>query len=320
MFTTMLSKNKDNRAQEKLYNFYQDSSLARMINFINEAVLIIDTAGCIEMVNPMSAAVLGTQRDMLLGHNLLELVADPSGSSQTFLIDNLDKGRRYPITSPPLEMELQVESCTKVCVEMSISTLPEELSSSNTLFLCILRDLTLHKAEYGSLKKKANTDYLTGLANRHRFAEYLDKQWDSCEQDNLPLSIIFIDIDHFKEFNDQYGHIAGDRCLKRIGETISLSLPNRDTLAARYGGEEFALVLPKCSAQTAQLLAIRIKRHISQLSTRQFSVTKESQLTVSMGVATQIENRYDSTEALLNAADTLLYQAKSQGRDQICFL
>jgi len=68
------------------------------------------------------------------------------------------------------------------------------------------------------------------------------------------------------------------------------------------------------------LLAIRIKRHISQLSTRQFAVTKESQLTVSMGVATQIDNRYDSEESLLNAADTLLYQAKSQGRDQICFL
>jgi diguanylate cyclase (GGDEF)-like protein len=79
-------------------------------------------------------------------------------------------------------------------------------------------------------------------------------------------------------------------------------------------------VLPRCSAQTAQLLAIRIKRHISQLSTRQFALSQESELTVSMGVATQMENRYSSKEGLLNAADTLLYQAKSQGRDQICFL
>ena len=316
----MINKNKETRPTPKLFNFYQDSSLARMINFINEAVIVIDSSGVIEMLNPMVANLMGAQRDRLLGHNLLELVVDAKGKSQTLLIDCLEKGRHYPISSPPIELNLKADLSPTINVEMSISTLPEELSSSNTLFLCILRDLTLHKAEYGLLKQKANTDYLTGLANRHRFADYLTKQWNICEQDNLPLSIIFIDIDHFKDFNDRYGHIAGDRCLKRIGETISLSLPNRDTLAARYGGEEFALVLPQCSPQTAQLLAIRIKRHISQLSTRQFAVTKESQLTVSMGVATQMEGRYNNTESLLNAADTLLYQAKSQGRDQICYL
>lgn len=322
MFSTMLSKNINKKPTEKLFNFYQDSSLSRMINFLNEAVVVIDVNGTIEMLNSTSASLLGMEKDKLLGHNLLELVIDDTGKSQTYVIESLDAGQRGLISSPPMEVNLQADkdNQTHVCVEMSISTLPEAFSSANTLYLCILRDLTLHKAEYGSLLHKANTDYLTGLANRHRFAEYLDKQWDLCEQDDVPLSIIFIDIDHFKDFNDQYGHIAGDRCLKRIGETISLSLPNRDTLAARYGGEEFALVLPRCSAQTAQLLAIRIKRHISQLSTRQFALSQESELTVSMGVATQMENRYSSKEGLLNAADTLLYQAKSQGRDQICFL
>ncbi|MDO6568645.1 GGDEF domain-containing protein [Alteromonas sp. 1_MG-2023] len=318
----MLSKNTDKNPTEKLFNFYQDSSLSRMINFLNEAIVVIDVNGTIEMLNSTTASLLGIEKDRLLGHNLLELVIDDTGKSQTYVIESLDAGQQGLISSPPMEVNLQADSDnkTQVCVEMSISTLPEAFSSSNTLYLCILRDLTLHKAEYGSLLNKANSDYLTGLANRHRFAEYLNMQWDVCEQDEVPLSIIFIDIDHFKDFNDQYGHIAGDRCLKRIGETISLSLPNRDTLAARYGGEEFALVLPRCSAQTAQLLAIRIKRHISHLSTRQFALSQESELTVSMGVATQMENRYRAKEGLLNAADTLLYQAKSQGRDQICFL
>lgn len=320
MQSVMFSNNKSDSNEDGFNRFYQESSLARMINFLNESVVVVNNVGQVELVNSNSASLLGSDKDILLGQNLLDLIVDDTGKSQTYVLECLDKGQHLPISSPPLEILLQGSGATNICVEMSISTLPEELSCPNTLFMCILRDLTIHKAEYGALKQKANTDYLTGLANRHRFAEYLTYQWDLCDQEGAPLSVIFIDIDHFKDFNDKYGHIAGDRCLKRIGETIALSLPNRDTLAARYGGEEFALVLPKCSAETAQLLAIRIKRHISQLSTRQFALTDESQLTVSLGVATQINSRYSTVESLLRAADTLLYQAKSQGRDQICFL
>lgn len=316
----MVSSDRVENSVHKPSNFYTQSSLARMINFLNEAVVVVNAVGLLEMVNTNSATLLGSKKDILLGQNFLELIVDETGNSQTYILECLDKGLHAPISSPPFEIVLQGSSVTNVCVEMSISTLPDDLCASNSLFLCILRDLTLHKAEYSSLKHKANTDYLTGLANRHHFAEYLNSQWDVCEQDGAPLSVVFIDIDYFKDFNDKYGHIAGDRCLKRIAETIALSLPNRDTLAVRYGGEKFALVLPKCSGQTAQLLAIRIKRHISQLTTRQFSLTNESQLTVSMGVATQINGRYSRVESLVNAAETLLYQAKSQGRDQICFL
>lgn len=318
----MLDKTKKPKLTSRVFNYFEDTSLARMINFLNEAVVVVNPAGVIEMANPNAASLLGNERSALLGHNLLECIVDDTGRQQTYMLEKLESARYHPINASPFEVDLAVnkESQRRVSVEMTISTLPEELSSSNSLFLCILRDLTLHKAEYSLLTKKANTDFLTGLANRHRFSEYLSAEWRNARHSNNPLSIIFIDIDHFKAFNDQYGHIAGDSCLKRIGKAISLSLPNRNTLAARYGGEEFALILPNCSAQTAQLLAIRIKRHISQLSTRQFSLTHDAQLTVSMGVATHVDDRYETKEALLNAADTLLYQAKSQGRNQICFL
>lgn len=322
MYTSMQNRKNATSNPTQLFNFYKDSSLARMINFINEAVVVLDANGSIEMLNTNAANLLGNQRDALLGENLLELAVDETGHVQSQMMRCLTNASSNIIDSPPFEVKLATTEFKKsgLSVELSISSLPEELSSSNTLFLCILRDLTLHKAEYVSLKRKAETDYLTGLANRHRFADYLSEQWERCDEDNLPLSIIFIDIDHFKVFNDEYGHIAGDRCLKRIGETLSLSLPNRDTLAARYGGEEFALILPNCSAQTAQLLAIRIKRHLNQLSARHFTMLSNSKLTVSMGVATHEQNRYESKDALLKAADTLLYQAKSQGRDQICYL
>jgi|TARA_B100000700_G_scaffold240157_1_gene267004 diguanylate cyclase (GGDEF)-like protein/PAS domain S-box-containing protein len=322
MQSSMLSKNKTVNSPLKLFNFYKDSSLGRMINFINEAVIVVNANGTIEMVNANASALIGQTREVLLSENLLSFFSDDTGKVQSHVIQCLDSSESGTIESPPFEVVIKQQNKPyhNVSVEISISSLPEELSANNSLFICILRDLTLHKAEYATLKKKAETDFLTGLANRHKFSEYLTRQWILCNSNNLPISLILIDIDHFKLFNDEYGHIAGDRCLKRIGDLLDLSMPNRDTLAARYGGEEFAIVLPNCSAQTAQLLAIRIKRHLAQLSSRHFVFSSNNRLTVSMGVATNENHRYESKESLLNAADTLLYQAKAQGRDQICYL
>mmetsp|Transcript_35325 Transcript_35325/g.92384 ORF Transcript_35325/g.92384 Transcript_35325/m.92384 type:complete len:137 (+) Transcript_35325:17-427(+) len=132
MFSTMLSKNINKKPTEKLFNFYQDSSLSRMINFLNEAVVVIDANGTIEMLNSTSASLLGIEKDRLLGHNLLELVIDDTGKSQTYVIESLDAGQQGLISSPPMEVNLQADSDnkTQVCVEMSISTLPEAFSSA----------------------------------------------------------------------------------------------------------------------------------------------------------------------------------------------
>ncbi len=295
MQSSMLSKNKTVNSPLKLFNFYKDSSLGRMINFINEAVIVVNANGTIEMVNANASALIGQTREVLLSENLLSFFSDDTGKVQSHVIQCLDSSESGTIESPPFEVVIKQQNKP-------------------------YHNVSVHKAEYATLKKKAETDFLTGLANRHKFSEYLTRQWILCNSNNLPISLILIDIDHFKLFNDEYGHIAGDRCLKRIGDLLDLSMPNRDTLAARYGGEEVAIVLPNCSAQTAQLLAIRIKRHLAQLSSRHFVFSSNNRLTVSMGVATNENHRYESKESLLNAADTLLYQAKAQGRDQICYL
>ncbi|WP_338518107.1 GGDEF domain-containing protein [Alteromonas gracilis] len=322
MYAAMIKDNTPFQHTSGHVGFYKDSSLATMLNFINEAVMVLDINGNIEMLNSQAALLFDGKKDQLAGENLLAFLRDETGRSHSQIIHCLDKASSEIINTPPLEVTVcrLGPSHSVVSVELTLSSLPQALSADSALFLCILRDLTVHKAEYSSLKRKAETDFLTGLANRHKFADYLSQQWAKCEEDDLPLSIIFIDIDHFKRFNDDYGHIMGDRCLKRIGETLNLSLPNRNTLAARYGGEEFALILPNCSAQTAQLLAIRIKRHLAQLSAKHFALMSSVGLTVSMGVATQESHRYETSDALLHAADTLLYQAKSKGRDQICYL
>ncbi len=321
MYTAMQSNKKTDSSPTKLFNYYQNSSLARMINFINEAIVVLNMDGIVEMLNSNASDLLGARRERIIGENFLDYIE--SGSDKNSLIKrSLNAGKERIIQEPPIEVTLQQEKSgdQSLDVELSISSLPEEFSSSNSLFLCILRDMTVHKAEYTMLKRKAETDFLTGLANRHKFSSYISQQWSYCVNNNLPISLLMIDIDHFKRFNDEYGHVAGDRCLKRIGDVLSLSLPNRDALAARYGGEEFAIVLPNCHAQNAQLLAMRLKRHFAQLSIKLFALETDTKLTVSIGVATHHNHRYASPESLINGADTLLYQAKAQGRNQICYL
>ena len=317
----MFAKRNVITSKPALYNFFQDCSLVKMVNLLNEAVVVVNGMGTIEITNSLTSSLLGFEKKALLGMSLFDITCDEATESHAFINQILQQNVNDTRARAPFELTLRgPDSNTIVNVEMSISALPKELYSDQPLFICVFRDLTLQHAELSALETRANTDFLTGLANRHRFSEYFETQWNKCQQENSPISLIFIDVDHFKKFNDEFGHVAGDRFLKRIGETIALTVPEGKSLAVRYGGEEFAIVLPKCSPQTAQLLAIRIKRHISQLSSRHFSLVQEAQVTVSIGVASQEGERYEDKDSLLRAADALLYQAKSQGRDQICFL
>lgn len=317
----MFAKRNVVTSKPALYNFFQDCSLVKMVNLLNEAVVVVDGVGTIEITNSLTSSLLGFEKNALLGMSLFDITCGEVARAHGFINQVLQQEANGVRAHSPFELTLcGADSNTIVNVEMSISLLPKELYSDQPLFICVFRDLTLQHAEIAALETRANTDFLTGLANRHKFAEYFETQWNECQQEQSPISLIFIDVDHFKKFNDEFGHVAGDRFLKRIGETIALTVPDTNSLAVRYGGEEFAIVLPKCSPQTAQLLAIRIKRHISQLSTRHFSLVQEAHITVSIGVASQENGRYEERDALLRAADALLYQAKSQGRDQICFL
>ena len=142
MYTTMLNDNTPSTKTAELFNFYKDSSLARMLNFINEAVMVLSINGTIEMLNSNAASLLDSNRDVLSGENLLSLINDKSGGLQSQLTHYLHNASTTVINSPPIEVKLTRASLgmKSLSVELSISTLPEELSSSNSLFLCILRD------------------------------------------------------------------------------------------------------------------------------------------------------------------------------------
>jgi diguanylate cyclase (GGDEF)-like protein len=167
------------------------------------------------------------------------------------------------------------------------------------------------------LKKLANLDGLTKIANRRFFDEYLAKEWLRLKREQKPLSLIMVDVDFFKLYNDNYGHLAGDDCLKKIAHTLNSIVKRPADLVARYGGEEFVIVLPNTITEGAQQVAKEIQATMLQLAIpHEYSLIGDS-ISLSLGVSTSIPNNGLSVSELINRADQALYQAKQQGRNRI---
>ena len=163
------------------------------------------------------------------------------------------------------------------------------------------------------------SDGLTGLFNRRHFDSVYDAQWRSASRNSSPVSLLFIDIDHFKYFNDHYGHQAGDRCLQSVAGIIQSSVNRAHDLAARYGGEEFVVLLPHTTLDNALLIARRITVGIEQLAIEHAASPTSRHLTLSIGVSCMVPKGSRRPEQLLKCADTALYRAKAAGRNQIIY-
>jgi diguanylate cyclase (GGDEF)-like protein len=159
---------------------------------------------------------------------------------------------------------------------------------------------------------------LTQLANRRRFDEYLDGEWQRLAREGAPLSLILCDIDFFKTYNDTYGHQAGDNCLQQVAKAISFAVKRPADLVARYGGEEFAVILPTTDAEGAVQIAEEIRSKIQVLQIAHASSKVSKYVTLSLGVVSTIPCHESFPAALIAAADKSLYQAKAEGRDRVC--
>jgi len=165
-----------------------------------------------------------------------------------------------------------------------------------------------------------NTSYcdgLTAIANRRRFDEYYAVLWNLSIREELALSLIMIDIDNFKQYNDNYGHQAGDTCLVRIAQKLSESLKRKTDLVARYGGEEFVCVLPNTGIEGAIKVAEEFRTGILSLQIPHAYSSASSYVTISQGVANISSTKDSSPEVLIMAADNALYKAKESGRNRI---
>lgn len=166
------------------------------------------------------------------------------------------------------------------------------------------------------LEELSYQDGLTGVANRRMFDNRFQMEWSNAQRTSQPLSLILLDIDYFKQYNDHYGHVRGDDCLKSVGRALSGAAVRPRDLLARYGGEEFVLLLPETDAQAAAQVAERCRQLIRGQNIQHAHSQVAPQLTISLGVGTLIPGPFDQPQAFLERVDRLLYKAKHQGRNQ----
>ncbi|MGB5712003.1 MAG: diguanylate cyclase, partial [Waterburya sp.] len=167
------------------------------------------------------------------------------------------------------------------------------------------------------LEQLSVVDSLTKIANRRRFDRYIATEWARLAREQNPLSLILCDIDHFKLYNDTYGHQAGDRCLQKVAQAISKVIKRPADLVARYGGEEFVLVLPNTPMEGAKYLAQQVRLQIEALKLTHIGSSVDLYVTVSLGVSCCIPNSNLGFHVLVAAADKGLYQAKKTGRNRV---
>lgn len=178
-----------------------------------------------------------------------------------------------------------------------------------------LRDMTAEKRATIELERLVMCDGLTGLANRRHFDQQLQAEWSRMRRAQAPLSVLMVDVDHFKKFNDRYGHLAGDACLKQVGQVLREALWRPSDLVARYGGEEFVVLLPDTDGRGAHEVADRIQSHVMALN-MPHADGEGARVTVSMGLASHTPTGQDSPQDLLHRADAALYRAKTSGRNR----
>jgi diguanylate cyclase (GGDEF)-like protein/PAS domain S-box-containing protein len=161
-------------------------------------------------------------------------------------------------------------------------------------------------------------DSLTGVANRRMFDTVYPVQWAKARDTGHPLSLVIVDIDYFKQYNDHYGHVQGDECLRRVAQVLDTAASHPGHLCARLGGEEFVLLLPATDAEGARIKAERCRKLLAQEEIPHARSGAGRLVTVSLGVGTIVPGAGDDPGVFLDRIDRRLYQAKSAGRDRMC--
>ena len=272
----------------------------------------------IQFVSPAVRRVLGWHPEGMVGRSLTDFIHDEGHAAF----------RLASAGSPDAASEPAIGTCRVrdaagewVWMEASIGRLPERAETAIAL-VCSFRDVTERveaeqalKLAHDELASMAATDALTSLANRRRFDSVFEQEWRRAARDHHALSLMLIDVDHFKAVNDGYGHVVGDECLRHVGRLIGSCIHRPADLAARYGGEEFVILLPQTPLSGALALADRIRAAMAAADWKQIDPGLPA-LTVSVGIcAVATIEGFAPTQAL-RMADEALYRAKNAGRDR----
>ena len=291
----------------------QAERLRTIVNHMAEGLLIIEADGRIQYTNPACDHYLGYSENELAGRSIAELLSPMV--TQEYL-DYFAMHAANPDTAHNHgTREVAVRHRAGHALSMDLTLTPMYLRQP--LYIGLLHDITHHKQSEDALQRAAYLDPLTKIANRRHFDSFLEKEWQRSVRNGGVLSLVVLDVDHFKLYNDSLGHPAGDTCLQQVAQAIDSHACRPGDLAARYGGEEFVMLFSETEADSAMLLAETIRATIEALHLPHPRSTTSAWITVSIGVATIRPHQLDNREALFVAADRALYVAKEAGRNQV---
>ncbi|MEO5327098.1 MAG: diguanylate cyclase [Magnetococcus sp. THC-1_WYH] len=274
----------------------EQNKLATVIRSAQEAIIVTNAAGKVVLINPAAERILEKTQETLVNEGFLSVVDDPD-YVRHFIAHN---GMGTPDTLVYKNRVLNFFAATIY----NSQNLP--IGSA-----ALIRDITQEKRLEERLRLLSYTDKLTGLYNRRRMEELLEKEYDRARRYSLPLSILFFDIDHFKKFNDTYGHDMGDKVLEMVGRIAKEHCRNVD-YPCRYGGEEFCIILTDTEERGAFLAANRFRQTLESTI-----IEDEIHVTCSIGIATFPGVVCVGWKEFLKLADNALYEAKAQGRNRV---
>jgi diguanylate cyclase (GGDEF)-like protein/PAS domain S-box-containing protein len=285
-----------------------------------DIILLADMEGVPHYISPAVHSVTGWKPEETLHRGFAESIHPDDLPKVEEMIHRLRNGA----TSGVIEYRALRRSGGYVWVEGILHAVEDSRGQGRSRILEIVRDITERKraeerlqSAYRAMEAMAVVDALTGVANRRRFDECLATEWRRGLRDCRPLALVLLDVDQFKSFNDTYGHVRGDSCLKQIAEAALDVITRPGDLVARYGGEEFAIILPNTEEHGAVMIATEI---CSALRSRNLkhAGSPHGIVTMSAGCASTVPHFGQRASDLVDLADRAMYAAKRSGRNRVC--
>ena len=291
----------------------QAERLRRIVNGMDEGLMIVEASGRIQYSNPACERYLGYGPNELAGRSLPDLLG--AALAQEYLDYFAACAVDPAVVHAAGAREVLIRHSDGGLRAMDLTMSP--MAADEPLFIGLLHDITHHKQSETALQHAAMVDQLTQIANRRRFDHFLDKEWQRALRSGQPLSLIVLDVDHFKLYNDALGHAAGDLCLQKVAAALQSRALRTTDLAARYGGEEFVLLFAETPLDTALVLAESIRALVESLHLPHPGSPTSEWLTVSIGVASIVPTQLDRIEQFFIDADRQMYAAKGAGRNRV---
>ncbi len=285
-----------------------------------DVIILADFEGNHRFVSAAAEHMVGWTPLEIMNQKSTDLVHPDDLSKTADVVQKLYSGAEGAM----IECRIRKRNGVYIWVEASLRAVRNSASGTPSGILNIVRDITERKqAEqqlqdaYRAVETLAITDALTGLANRRRFDQCLNSEWLRGLRDRHPLAMLLIDVDLFKSYNDTYGHVRGDSCLKQIAEAALDVVSRPGDLVARFGGEEFAVILPNTGSEGALLVANQIAAGLRNRRL-EHSTNPLGIMTISVGCAALVPSLGMHAVSLVKLADEALYKAKRNGRNQVC--